>query len=203
METLPTVGAAVTASGGPIFLRKINRKSASLAALAFDADSAPALFHDAVDGGQAESSAFARSVGGEKRLEDTGLGFGVHAFAGVDDFECDVGSRREIGDRRGVVEDRTLRAHDEAAAARHGVAGIDPEIDDDLFDLAGIGFDTGQRGFELGDDLEVFANDPLQKTLEVGNDDVEIDDARLKQLFAAEGQKLSREASGLLARLMD
>ena len=69
--------------------RQINLEGRSVAGFAVHPDVASALLDDAVDRGKAETRSL-RSLGGKERLEDVGLGFGVHADAGVADGEHHV-----------------------------------------------------------------------------------------------------------------
>ncbi len=51
--------------------------------------------------------------------------------------------------------------------------------------------------------VDVLADDPPQDLLEVAHQRVEVDDARLEHLLAAEGQELVRHRRRLPARLLD
>ena len=79
------------------------------------------------------------------------------------------------------------------AAVGHGVASVHGEVQDHLFDLAGIGFDPAQ--FLRVDRLQfnILADEAAQHLLQVGNHGVQIQHQRLQHLFAAERQQLAGE----------
>ena len=59
--------------------RQVNLHRSAAAGLAVHVHAAAALLDDAEDGGQPQPGALARSLGGEERLEQAGLGGLVHA----------------------------------------------------------------------------------------------------------------------------
>ena len=85
-------GSGAVGFGGLVDAGEINGEDGAAAELALHEDVAAALLDDAVDGGESEAGAFAFFLGGEERLEDAGLGFAVHALAGVADGDHDVGA---------------------------------------------------------------------------------------------------------------
>jgi len=84
------------------------------------------LLDEAVDHRKAEPGALAVDLGGEEGLEDTAADLVAHALAGVGHREHHVLARRHLARRAGVgfVERRVGDLHGQAAAARHGVAGV-------------------------------------------------------------------------------
>ena len=91
----------------------------------------------------------------------------------------------------------------QAAARRHRVARVDRQVEDDLFELAGVGPDARQRRRERRRELDVFANQPPQHVAHVGDQRIQIDDRRLHHLLAAECEQLSGQAGSALGRLHD
>ncbi len=85
-------------------------------------------------------------------------------------------------------------------AARHGVAGVESEVHDDLLDLSGIGADGAQVVGGRGEHFDVFANQPPQQRIETQHDVVEIDHPRREHLLPAERQQLAGNAGGALGR---
>ena len=83
--------------------------------------------------------AFQRRLRLRKRLEDAALRLGVDSDAGVGDFDADVSIGFADGDA-------------ESAAALHGVAGVEEEVEEDLLELAGVAANLreslGERDFE-------------------------------------------------------
>src|SRR5258706_8742353 len=149
-------GFAATANGQPGrgFFRlrfpradvgDIDAKSGALADLAFDFNPALVLFDNAVNGGKAEAGALADVLGGEERLEDAGDVFLRDAAAGVGFADADEGADAGFGMKldMGFVQFHHGNADAELPAARHGVAGIDRQIEKDLFHHAGVGFNGG------------------------------------------------------------
>ena len=74
------------------------------------------------------------------------------------------------------------------AAAGHRVAGVDGEIDEDLFDLAGVGEDRPQVGGQVGAQHDVLTDGAVEQLLDVGDDVVEVQDPWLDHLAAGEGE---------------
>jgi hypothetical protein len=74
------------------------------------------------------------------------------------------------------------------AALGHGVARVDDQVQNDLLDLADVGFDRTEFGAGLGDDFHVFADKPAQHLVQVHQNHIEIKDTRLQQLFAAKSE---------------
>ncbi len=85
------------------------------------------------------------------------------------------------------------------AAARHGVAGVQGEVDDDLLDLAGIGVDVGGGG-RAARDLDVLADQPAQQLGGLLDHRAEREDLGLQHLLAAESQQLAGERGRPLGR---
>ena len=76
------------------------------------------------------------------------------------------------------------------AAARHRVARVDHQVDESLFHLSRIAHNRRQIGREHRSQRDVGAERPFEQPRQVGDDLVEIEDARIEELFAAEGQQL-------------
>src|SRR5580700_7058392 len=98
--------------------------------------------------------------------------------------------------RVAVINDQVLRFDGELAAERHGVAGVDGEIEEDLLELAGVGFDAAEGIAEAQAELDVFTNQAAEELAHVGDEFVEVEDLGLKDLHAAEGEHLAGEGSG-------
>jgi hypothetical protein len=145
-----------------------------------DADGAAMLFDDAVDGGEAEAGAFAGNFGGEERFEDVRFGFGTHAGAGVFDGEDAVAAGSDGDAALEAIVDADVEAiecdGERAAFGKHGVAGVDDEIHEHLFELAGIGVDVD--GGRVGADVELdfFADEGWKHFAELGDQLVEVEE---------------------------
>ena len=81
--------------------------------------------------------------------------------------------------------------------------GIDHQVHDDLFELGGIGLHRLQGLVEKDDQVDVFADEPAQHRLQVGDHRIEVGHPGLQQLLAAEGQELAGQGGGPLRRFPD
>ena len=134
-----------------------------------------------------------------------GLDVIVHADAVVADGDEDVftGFEGAIAGAGLVVNGDVAGLDGELAAAGHGVAGIDDEVHDDLLDLAGIGVDIAERGIVGGGEFDVLADEAAQHFIHAGDDFVQLNDAGLEDLLAAEGEQLAGERGGAAGGFLD
>ena len=104
---------------------------------------AAGLLDDAVDHGEAKTRAFADLLRREERLEDLVLHLRRDAMAEILDLDRDIfGRGQRIVVEGGAFGRRHIAgAQRDLAAVRHGVARIDDQIDDDLFELIDVGLD--------------------------------------------------------------
>ena len=141
--------APVSGDGGTSIAgaREENVEGGAFAEFGGDNDVATGLFDDAVAGGETEAGAFVATFGGVERFEDVGFGFVGHAGAGIGDGEEDTVTVRDADVGLGEVffDGDVAGADGEFAAGGHGVVGVNNHVDDNLFHLAGVGFD-GPRG---------------------------------------------------------
>ena len=100
------------------------------------------LLDDAVAYRQAQPGASATGFGGEKRIKDLVNVFAGNAVAGVDDFHFHA-----------AVVGR--RAHFQHSAGRHGVAGIQKQVQEHLLQLVGGTAHRGNSFRQLLDDLNL------------------------------------------------
>ena len=128
--------------------------------LAFDFNPALMLFDDSVNGGQAETGAFANFFRREERLEDAGQSAIVHAVPGVGDGEADEISLACLRVAAGVsgIDQHESGADGEAASTRHGVACVHGKVHEDLFHHAGIGVDGREIVGGVSLQLHLFAD---------------------------------------------
>src|SRR6516225_2004380 len=117
--------------------RQVDPEVAALSDNAVERQVAAALLDDPVDGRKPEASARPYALGGEEGLEDPVDDVGRDAGAGIDDLDLDVVAGRNGFTRGGErpVELEIAGADRQAPTIRHGVAGVDGEIDDDLLQL--------------------------------------------------------------------
>ncbi len=174
--------------------RQIDLERGAFAGFAVQPDVAFALLDDAVHRGQSEPGAL-QSLGGVEGLEDVGLGIGVHAHAGVADGEHDVVAGLHRGMEAGVVgvEGDVGGLDGQLPAVRHGIAGVDRQVHDDLLDLSGIGLDRADVRARHHDQIDVFADQPGQHFHVFRDHAVQVNDLGSQHLLAAEGQQLAGE----------
>ena len=141
-----------------------------LPGLAVEVDVAARLLDEAVDHAEAEPAADPRPLGGEEGLEGALEHLRRHAVAGVGDGEQDVGARpqTELECRIVRVDLRTRRLDDEPAALRHGVAGVDREVEQRVLHLPRVGQGQGQIGGEPGLDADHLAEAAAQELAQAG-----------------------------------
>ncbi len=78
--------------------------------------------------------------GGEKRLEQVGKGFPVHAAAVVADGQQNKGAGHSAGMFGTVigVKNHIVRFNSDLAGIADGVPGIDTKVDENLVELRGV-----------------------------------------------------------------
>ena len=150
-------------------------------------DVATTLFDDPVDRGEAKAGALARRFGREERLEQTRLSRRVHSNAGVAHRQQDVWPRPRRNVAVGVasVQFDVGGFDGDHAAPRHRVACVHHQVQDNLFQLAGVGAHCPQGGRQRGAELDVFPDEPPEQLLRLNDECVHVDHARLKYLLSA------------------
>ena len=89
------------------------------------------------------------------------------------------------------------------SAGRHGVAGVDRQVHDDLLELAGVGAHAAEVLAQRDRQPHVLADEAAEHLLHLLDDVVEVADAGLDHLLAAEGEELAGERRGALRGLAD
>jgi len=207
---------AVTALGGDrfrglhdgqFFLRvwQVDFEASAGAGRRLDMDAAGTLIDDAINGGEAKTGAFAGFLGGEEGFKDAGFDFGGHAGTVIGDGKHGVvaGLEGRMRERVLFIGDDIVGFNDEFSAAGHGVGGVDGEIEKDLFDLTGVGEDAAERIAAAHVEFDVFAKKSLEEAAGFHDEVVEIEDAGLKQLPAAESKQLAGERGGAVGDFAD
>ena len=91
------------------------------------------------------------------------------------------------------------RSDRDGAAVRHGIARVDCQIDEDLFELAGINSDGPREFIEVGNQLDPGADEAAQHFSQRRNGGVRAKDLRRDDFFATEHQQLPGQRGGLFA----
>src|SRR3989338_369136 len=137
-RTLPRASAIVSPGAGrDRRQREFDQERSALAGARAAVDGAAVLLDDAVADGQAQAGAPAGGLGGEEGVVDLAQVLRGDADAGVADLDLDAA----------VV---VAGADGELAALRHGVAGVDQQVQEDLLELAGVAADDRQGLVQLG-----------------------------------------------------
>jgi hypothetical protein len=153
---------------------------------------------DAVNGRQPEARSFADVLRRKERLEDARQIFRRDSAAGVADRQPDVRTGRGVGIQLCLPFIQRFRAggDGETPASRHGVTRIDREVQDHLFDHAGVAEHRRQRGCEIGAEGDVLAQNALEHPGHASHHLVQIQVHWLHDLFAAEEQQLADQPGG-------
>jgi hypothetical protein len=81
----------------------------------------------------------------------------------------------------------------------HGIAGVDGQIDDDLFDLAGIGPNGEGIARKRGRVLDVFADKAAEHLAEILDEAIEVEQLGFTRFLTAEKQELAGQGGGPFA----
>src|SRR5437773_3371781 len=98
------------------------------------------LLDNSIDNRQAHSASLTHLFGREEGFKNAGASCFIHPTAGIGDPQADivtVGSSDSLRQLAAAFR-RIFGDEREATSVRHGVAGIDGEVDDDLFETARI-----------------------------------------------------------------
>jgi len=163
--------------------------------LALKLDGALVVLDNDGASGEPQAGTAAFGLGGKEGLKYFGLDFFAHAGAGVGDGDFDITSRRDIRNLF-ILDGSRIELDHKPAALGHGVARIDGEVDQDLFNLIAIGFDRDGLRAKLNLNADVFAEERTNQVLEFGDNVVEIEKFGLENLLAAKREQLTYESAG-------
>ena len=121
------------------------------------------------------------------------LRFRIHSRTGIRDRQENVAALPDNGMYIVVcaVQFRIRSLDKEPPSGRHGVPGVNGQIHDHLFHLAGVRADRSQILRAADDKLDVLADQPGQQPTHLFDDVIQIHDARLQNLQTAESEKLA------------
>jgi hypothetical protein len=85
-----------------------------------------------------------------------------------------------------VVDLGEGRGDGEGAAAGHGIAGVDRQVDEDLFHHAGIGMNRRQFLHQDAVKGDLFPDERANDFRQVVNDIIQVEQLRLHHLFSTE-----------------
>lgn len=133
---------------------ELDPECSAVAGRRIDFDLSTVLADDSMDGGEAEPGPCTRLFGRAERFEQVTPGLVRHAEPRIANREFDKMpfARPAIGCR-----DRQF------STLRHGIAGIDDQIEQYLTELAGVGMDQIQRWLQIGHQANVVSDKPQQQ----------------------------------------
>src|SRR5438552_890355 len=129
------------------------------------------LFHDPIDRGKSETSAFPDFFGGEKRFEDVAQGVTIHSAARIDYGQADKLPGGSFGTQAAVVGIDFVEGalDDELAAFWHGVARVYHQIHQHLLNHADVNVNGWQRWLQVEHEIDVLTGKPSEHRAEVFN----------------------------------
>ncbi len=137
---------------GRVLARQIDGDGGAAADRAGGDDGAPRLMRKAVDLRQSQAGAFPERLGREERLEDSGQNVRRDADAGIGHRQRHEVALKPVHPVAFLQGDVARRQRD-AAAAGHGVSGVNGDIDQSELELRDVDLDRpdicGNVAFEL------------------------------------------------------
>ena len=169
---------------------------------AVDADEAVGLAGEAVELAQPQAGALADRLGGEEGFEDAGQHVRRHAAPAVAHGHRHVIAGRHPGivDEVGRGEAGVGGLHRHGAAAGHGVAGVDDQVQQGAFDLVHVGTDRPQRLLQPALQPDRLADRPAQQIPQPHHQRVQVGALRLQRLAPGEGQQAPGQGGGTIHR---
>src|ERR1017187_10492859 len=173
-----TVGSHWIEIGGKV----LDASGGSLPDRAFDRNAAAGLLDDAVDGRQAQPRAFPFAFGREKRFEDVGHDRGLDARSFVDDRQRDIKARDHFDGVRGIrvaefgngsADLHIAGSERNSSAFRHGIGGIQTQIQDDLLNAALVNVDVPEERIQDRRQSDVVSQQPLKQFIHPPDDMVD------------------------------
>ncbi|KAF1854886.1 hypothetical protein Lal_00009772 [Lupinus albus] len=160
-----------------------------------DARETAGLLRHAVDLGQAEPRALADFLGREEGLEHPRHQVGRDAGAGIGHGQADV-----VAVRRQAVRRRAQgRLEAQVAAAVHGVARIDRQVEQRHLQLVGIGHHARARGVHGEVQAHAGAQRRGQQFAHAAEQGRDVDGTQVQVLVARERQQLAGQLAAALA----
>ena len=160
----------------------------------------PRLLGEAVDHGEAEAGALSVRLRGEERLHHPRQDLRRHAAAGIGHRDDHVAARHHhlVESRVLVLDEEVLGLHGDRAAARHGVAGVQEDVEQRHLGLGRVDAGVPEvRGEVLPQD-DVVAQRPLGHLAHALDEAVDVEEAPLQPLLAREGEQLMGQLGGPL-----
>jgi hypothetical protein len=141
-------------------------------------------------------------LGGEEGVEDAILDVRRDPLAAVLDDQLGIVAGLELAERFRFADFSDSGVHAELATARHGIAGVDDEVHDDLLELAGVQMNRATC-VQLRAQLDVLGDQAMQHFLELADRLVEVQQLWVADLSSAEGEQLTRQSTSSLGAAFD
>ncbi len=172
---------------------------------ALDDEKSPRLPHDAMHRRQPETTAAGVTLGGEEGLENPPELLRRDAVPGIGDGERDIAPRRDrLGADGFLREQGEMPARQrQAPTLRHGIAGVDREIDQHLIELRGIDPHMPPRLLEFEGEDDVPPEQAHEHRRDAAHRLVHRDDFGLQRLLAGESEQLPHQRRAARDRALD
>ena len=176
-----------------------------MALFAVDHDVAGRLLDEAVHHAQAQAGALAGPFRGEERIEYLVEHSGRNSGSGIArrDHGVAAGPDVAVHSRIIVVEKDEAGLDDQLASVRHGVAGVEGQIEDRGGELIGIDNRRTNLVVEHGFDLDMLAERPLQQFCGFDDQCVDVGYLRFERLLARECEQMLGEVGAAPGGLVD
>ena len=133
------------------------------------------------------------------------LDFGRHAGSRIREGQLDIGSGRDLlfPAVLKLADLHIFSLNDQVAALRHGVPGVENQVEDNLLDLSPVGQNRLQVHVLLEGKMDGGVDKPLEHLVHFQIDLVEVNRLGLGNLLLAEDQQLLGQLSALPNRLLN
>ena len=183
-------GVLLVGLHGIVGCRQINQDGRAVPLLALDDGGSARLFGETVDLAETEPSAFSCTFGGKERIEDARQNLRRDADPAILQFHHDEFAAEAVDLRAAGKPDLANRER-EKAAVRHGVAGIDAEIQQRKFEFARIDARAAGAILRRRSDLDISTQRAFEHLADMRQQVGKIDDNALQRLPAREGQQVT------------
>jgi len=163
------------------------------------------LLDDSVNHGKAKTGSFIFALGGEEWFEDPGGSLPFHAAAVIFNLETDKASGSGIGEEKGTVLIKIDGGGGDGdqALVFDGVSAVYHHIHDNLFQHPRISLDHVKVRLQVGFELDVLANQPVQHFFHIHDELIKPKDTGVNLFAAAEGEELAGKVTGQGAETKD
>ena len=182
--------------------RQANLDRSPFSRLAVDQDGTVGLPDESIDHRQAEPGALADWLGGVEWIESSRFYARRHSDAGVAHAQADIFAWAHVTPARlARIKHLVCRVYRHRAAVWHGVARIDREIQERVFELIPVAPDEPEILACSNAQIDILAERAAQQFLDGPDQLVEIQGTRIDGLATRERQQTVRQSRGAIGRL--